>query len=65
MNDILQIINEEFQGEYSYLRLGGVQVSTSDASVHITFLLPEELFDHSFRSSDIEKIEGAVSEALR
>jgi len=64
MKDILQIINDEFQGEYSYLRLGSVQISPNDMTAHLTFLLPEDMFNHSFRSADIEKIESAVKRSL-
>lgn len=64
MKDILQILNEAFQGEYAFLRLGSVQISPNDKTIHVTFLLPEDKFNYSFRSADIEKIENAVKEAV-
>ena len=64
MKDILELLNEKFQGEYSFLRLGQVDVSTTENTATITFLMPEEIYDHSFSPDDIDKIKGAVSEAL-
>lgn len=64
MKDILQLLNEKYEGKYSYLRIGNVNVSMSDKRATVVFLLPEEIFDYSFNSSDIERISSAVSEAL-
>lgn len=64
MKDILQLLNEKYEGKYSYLRIGNVNVSMSDKRATVVFLLPEEIFDYSFNSSDIERINGAVSDSL-
>ena len=64
MKDILQILNGKFEDKYAYLRIGKVDISTSDKRANIIFLMPEEVFDYSFNSQDVEAIVTAVKETL-
>ncbi|GEM_PF-3249370 len=64
MTDILTLLSNEFDGKYSYLRLGKVDISPSDKRANIVFLMPEDVFDYSFNSKDVECIKETVKKAL-
>ena len=64
MSDILGIINEKFDNKYAYLRLGRVNISSNEKRASVSFSLPEDIYETSFNTSDIQAIESTVSEVL-
>ena len=64
MTDILNLLNQQFDGSYDYLRLGRVEISTPERRANVVFLMPEDIFDYHFNSTDVEKIKDVVKKAL-
>ncbi len=64
MADFLELINEKYQGKYSFLRIKSVEVSLQNAKLTATFLIPAEEYDTVFDSEMQNAIKECIKEQL-
>lgn len=64
MADLLKILQDEYDGKYSYLRLGKVDISPQERRANVVFLMPEDVFDYHFNATDTENVKEVVKKAL-